>query len=439
MWFTMALLAVLVTTQQPKVSQSESLQHSVRLQVIELEAIEELLWRMELSPAELERAHVAVADYQSEVTAVKALVAKVVQAANAEPRDTLSDESAPFNPITAPAPNDETKARQRQRTQAIVNGVVPHENRHRAALRRLIEQLEEMVSADNQSLSPRIFLLSRWDTPGSRNELDPKIIELNAFVANSMHGGTLASVKAALTEQEYSDFSGKLTQVMQGHNHIYAEHLTHRFLRPLKQRSDVQEPTEQLMTRSGHHWSERFDANHESVNQIWELIVAMTNTDAGNEWLHAYRKEVCAPIFKERWPLIMCDWLQLQPEATEAEMELARSLYTRYVAEIQHYQQRAYSATLAAARKTGFATVCFDESREHSLCHEALLALHVHGRNCLIEFRRGLAPELQTRLTSAWMEETREIAGPLPIKKFLSYRHIEQLESWDGMPLHWGW
>jgi hypothetical protein len=70
---------------------------------------------------------------------------------------------------------------------------------------------------------------------------------------------------------------------------------------------------------------------------------------------------------------------------------------------------------------------------------EALLRLHLLGRETMVQFAHGLSPEMQERLRATWSALSRDMAGPLPDQGRLRPKSIEALLNWPGMPENWGW
>lgn len=356
-------------------------------------------------------------------------------------------EGRAFNPITGEGGlgNDPEQRRQRQEVaHGIAVSTIPALNGHRRAMRELIESMERIASECAVTFPrPRWTVLSSLELPSSHNPLNPKLVDMVALAWDSWERGALGACGATLSPDEAARLRVQVTLVltdwcMKGEIALTRTHLAPRsasnaFPRPGSVNMD------EVFERTGALWRERFRGNADAVSRIAALVMDAAGDEHALQWEDEYRAMVCAPIFVAFWPHQLGAWMRAQTDATAEEIKHAEALEVRYRDEHAPLRDAAFRRIVAAAEVSGSATFAPRESIAHERCNEALLRLHLHGRDTMIRFASSLSPERQERVRREWLGLRRGIAGPLPDPSRLSPELREALFDWPSMPSTWGW
>jgi hypothetical protein len=353
----------------------------------------------------------------------------------------------PFNPITD-AGGLERDPKLRRRIQEVHHRIavstIPVINGHRSAMRELIESMERVAEeCAVGSPRPRWVVLSSLEAAPSHNPLNPKLVDVSVLVRDSMSNGTLRACSAELTPEELQRFLQQVSLALNAYCIRAETALTRKHLAPLKESTAFRPPGSvdmgEDLARAGTQWRGRFQINAEAVSAIGTLVATAGGDTRARQWEDEYRAAVCAPLFAEFWPNRMGAWIREQPGASTEDIARADDLEARYKAELALRRDEAYRSVVAAAEASGSATFAVRESPKHEQCNEALLRLHLLGRETMVQFAHGLSPEMQERLRATWSALSRDMAGPLPDQGRLRPKSIEALLNWPGMPPNWGW
>ncbi|MFM7050871.1 MAG: hypothetical protein ACKOYN_01875 [Planctomycetota bacterium] len=352
-----------------------------------------------------------------------------------------------FNPITGAGGlerDPELRRRMQEVHHRIAVSTIPAINAHRSAMRELIESMERVAEECAVSFPrPRWVVLSSLEPTLSHNPLDPKLVDVSVLVRDSMSNGTLRACAAELTPEESQRFLEHVSLALNAYCIRAETALTRRHLAPLKESTAFRPPGSvdmgEDLARAGIQWRGRFQINAEAVSAIGALVATAGGDSRARAWEDEYRAAVCAPLFAEFWPNRLGAWMREQSDASAQDIARADALEARYKAELVPRRDQAYRSVVAAAEASGFATFAVRESPKHEQCHEALLRLHLLGRETMVQFASGLSPDQQERLRRTWLAFGRDIAGPLPDQGRLRPKSTEALLDWPGMPTEWGW
>jgi hypothetical protein len=353
----------------------------------------------------------------------------------------------PFNPISGEGGlgrDPELRRRMQEVHHRIAVSTIPAINGHRNALRELIESMERVAEECAAGFPrPRHVVLSSLEVAPSHNPLDPRLVDISVLVRDSMSGGTLRACSAELAPEESQRFMQQVSLALTAYCIRAETALTRKHLAPLKESSAFRPPGSvdmgEDLARAGTQWRGRFQVNAEAVSAIGALVATAGGDIRARKWEDEYRAAVCAPLFAEFWPNRLGAWMREQPDASAEDIARADALEARYKAELVPRRDQAYRSVVAAAEASGYATFAVRESPKHEQCHEALLRLHLFGRETLVRFASGLSPDMQERLRKTWLTLGRDIAGPLPDQGRLRPKSTEALLDWPAMPAEWGW
>jgi len=352
-----------------------------------------------------------------------------------------------FNPITGEGGlgNDPEQRRQRQEiSHRIGVSTILALNGHRRAMRELIESMERVASECAVTFPrPRWTVLSSLELPSSDNPLNPKLVDMVALARDSWERGALGACGATLPPGEAARLRAQITFILTDWCMKGEVALTRTHLAPRSESNAFPRPDsvnmDEVFARTGALWRERFRGNADAVSRVAALVTDAGGDDHALRWEDEYRAAVSPPLFVAFWPHQLGAWMRAQPDATAEEIERTEALEARYRDEHAPLRDAAFRRVVAAAEVSGSATFAPRDSIAHERCNEALLRLHLHGRETMIRFASGLSPERQERVRREWLGLSRGIAGPLPDPSRLRPELSEALFDWPSMPSTWGW
>ncbi len=423
------------------------------------EAVRELAELAELDEADSTKLLGAFAAYRAKVEVIQGEARRAVHelGVNEEIR-ALADElfrmGNPIMPGESPPPDDPRWGMWRNLQSQAINAVIPHAIEQNSALRAFLGETR-LLFAERQITYPRpvLFLLQSLEVTPSRNDLDPRILGMEAFYRISLQEGIIGELHERLpvtsSAVEADQFLMEIRQTLSVETQMLEEELVARHLaKPQEFKPDdaklgvrgVTDETHRRLEQAGGRWRRAFDRNTRLIQQLAEIISAYGRPVDADRWRDEYRAAVCPAIYEERWPDgDMVQWLRDQPDATTDQLAAAEALRDAYRASAAVARERAYRASIEAASETGFVTMVFRDSTPHTACHEAILDLHLLGRGTLLQFRQLLPLSMQSRLREHWLSMSRRIAGPIPISNYLESGSWERFLDWPDMPRHWPW
>ncbi len=428
----------------------QSIDRLVAIHPIPSSVVEEYVVAAAIPPASAQAISEAYAQYRRQAEAMIAKAHVAVEDAGFEELEALTREltgGRSFDPITGEgglARDPELKQRRQVVFDRIATSTIPAINGHRKALSELIETMERVAGECAVTFPrPRWIVLSSLEHAPSHNPLDPKIVDVAAFVRHSMFDGTLRAFAAELPREESQRFMEQVSLALTACCIRAETSLTRKHLAPLKESTAFPDPDsvnmEERFAKNGAAWRARFQVNAEAVSTIGALVAAAGGDARALQLEAEYRAAVCPPLFVEFWPNRLGAWMREQPGASAEDIARADELEARYKAELVPRRDQAYRSVVAAAEASGFAIFALPGSPKHEQCHEVLLRLHLFGCETMVQFASGLSPELQERLRKTWLALGRDMAGPLPDPGRLSPKSTDALRNWPAMPAEWGW